>query len=172
MEEKMIKTFEEKKEHAQLMRNIFGITAVLYIGFIIWIACIHRYEILWFAFNVWLLLVCIAVMNQSEKKDTELVLKYIEYVELRDELIEAISRNNQWISVNDRMPEITYTSIGESKFVFVHVVNKGTGSEWIELPAKYNERLHDWQTNDFTLIGKRGGVVTHWMPIPTIPQNN
>ena len=45
MEEKMTKTFEEKKEHAELMRNIFGITAVLYIGFIIWIACIHRYEI-------------------------------------------------------------------------------------------------------------------------------
>lgn len=79
---------------------------------------------------------------------------------------------NTWVSVEDRMPEITYKSVSESKFVFVHVVNKDTGSEWIELPAKYNERFHDWQTNDFTWIGKRSGVVTHWMPIPTISQNN
>lgn len=77
-----------------------------------------------------------------------------------------------WISVEERLPEITYPILGESVFVFVHVVNKDTGSEWIELPAKYNERFHDWQTNDFTWIGKRSGVVTHWMPIPTIPQNN
>lgn len=89
----MIKTFEEKKEHAQLMRNIFGITAVLYIGFIILIACIHRYEILWFAFNVWLLLVCIAVKNQNEKKEAELVLKYID------------SREYPWIRVDERLPE-------------------------------------------------------------------
>ena len=89
----MIKTLEEKKEHAQLMRNIFCITAVLYIGFIIWIACIHSYEILWWAFNVWLLLVCIAVMNQSEKKDAELVLKYME------------SREYPWIRVDERLPE-------------------------------------------------------------------
>lgn len=73
-----------------------------------------------------------------------------------------------WISVEERMPEITDTNVGESKFVFVHVVNKNKGSEWIELPAKYNERFHDWQTNDFTWIGKRSGVVTHWMPIPPI----
>lgn len=86
----MIKTFEEKKENAQLMRNIFGITAVLYIGFIIWIACIHSYEILWFAFNVWLLLVGIAVSFHSRKKDAELVLKYIEYVKLRHEFNKAI----------------------------------------------------------------------------------
>ena len=99
----------------------------------------------------------------------------------QDMLVEAFScgaecadRNqpHPWISVEDRMPEITYQSSSESKFVFVHVVNKDTGSEWIELSAKYNERFHDWQANDFTWIGKRSGVVTHWMPIPTIPKNN
>lgn len=111
MEEKMIKTFEEKKEHAQLMRNIFGITAVLYIGFIVFIVCIHRYEILWWAFNVWLLLVCIAVKNQNEKKDAELVLKYIEYVKLRDEFNKAIeippqiATKRQKIIIPDRLGE-------------------------------------------------------------------
>ena len=75
---------------------------------------------------------------------------------------------NQWISVEDRLPDITYPSSVESDFVFVHVVNKDTCAEWIELPAKYNERFHDWQTNDFTWIGKRSGVVTHWMPIPKV----
>lgn len=93
MEEEMIKTFEEKKEHAQLMRNIFGITAVLFIGFIIWIACIHRYEILWWAFLVWLLLVGLAVSFQSSKKDAELALKYME------------SREYPWIRVDERLPE-------------------------------------------------------------------
>ena len=105
METKMIKTFEEKKEYAKLMRNIFSITAVLYIGFIIWIVCIHRYEILWWAFNVWLLLGCIAVKNQSEKVDAELVVKYLEYIDSRDELIDAICKNHPWISVNDKLPE-------------------------------------------------------------------
>ena len=75
---------------------------------------------------------------------------------------------NPWISVEERMPEITYPSLGESDFVFVHVVNKDTGNEWIELTAKYNERIHDWQTNDFTWVYNRNGVVTHWMPIPQI----
>lgn len=75
-----------------------------------------------------------------------------------------------WISVEDRLPEIKYPSLGESDFVFVHVVNKDTGNEWIELPAKYNERFHDWMTNDFTWIKKRRGIVTHWMPIPQLPK--
>lgn len=75
-----------------------------------------------------------------------------------------------WISVEDKLPEITHPSLGESDFVFVHVVNKDTGNEWIELPAKYNERFHDWITNDFTWIKMCGGVVTHWMPIPQIPK--
>jgi len=105
METKMTKTFEERKAYAELMRNIFGITAVLYIGFMIWTACLHRYEILWWEFNVWMLLVCIAVKNQSEKVDAELVLKYLEYVESRDELIDAICKNHPWISVNERTPE-------------------------------------------------------------------
>ena len=111
MEEKMTKTFEEKKEHAELMRNIFGITAVLYIGFIIWIACIHRYEILWWAFLVWLLLVGLAVSFHSRKKDAELALKYIEYVELRHELCNAIevppqiATKRQKILIPDRLGE-------------------------------------------------------------------
>lgn len=75
-----------------------------------------------------------------------------------------------WISVEERLPEITVPILRESDFVFVHVVNKDTGHEWVELPAKYNKQFHDWMTNDFTWINKRGGVVTHWMPIPQIPK--
>ena len=77
-----------------------------------------------------------------------------------------------WISVEDKLPEITVPILRESDFVFVHVVNKDTGHEWVELPAKYNEQFHDWMTNDFTWINKRGGVVTHWMPIPQIPKED
>lgn len=75
-----------------------------------------------------------------------------------------------WISVEERLPEITVPILRESDFVFVHVVNKDTGHEWVELPAKYNEQFHDWMTNDFTWINKRGGVVTHWMPIPKLQE--
>ena len=72
--------------------------------------------------------------------------------------------------MEDKLPEITVPILRESDFVFVHVVNKDTGHEWVELPAKYNEQFHDWMTNDFTWINKRGGVVTHWMPIPELPK--
>lgn len=107
----MSKIFEEKKEHAQLMRNIFGITAVLYIGFIIWIACIHRYEILWWALLVWMLLVGLAASFHSRKKDAELAFTYIEYVKLRDEFIKAIeipqqiATKRQKIIIPDRLGE-------------------------------------------------------------------
>ena len=77
---------------------------------------------------------------------------------------------SQWISVEDKLPEITVPILEESDFVFVHVVNKDTGHEWVELPAKYNKQFQDWMTNDFTWINKRGGVVTHWMPIPKLQE--
>lgn len=73
-----------------------------------------------------------------------------------------------WISVEDRLPEITVPILRESDFVFVHVVNKDTGNEWVELPAKYNINIKDWIAMDFTHIGKRNGMVTHWMPIPEL----
>ena len=84
------KSFEEKKEQATIMRNVFAITAVLYIGFIIWIVCIHRYEILWWAINVWLLLVVLTVKNHSERIDAELVLTYLKYLESREDLLNTI----------------------------------------------------------------------------------
>ena len=98
LSERIRKSFEKKKEHAELMRTIFAITAVLYVGFIIWLACIHCYEILWWAFNVWLLLVVIAVKNQSEKTDAKLVLTYLDYLESRKELLttlDAVEREEQ-----------------------------------------------------------------------------
>lgn len=87
MEKKMIKAFEEKKKNAEHLRNLFGICAVLYFGFIVLLVCAQKYNILFMTFNVWGLLVYLAVENQSEKIDAELVLKYIEYVEKRNELI-------------------------------------------------------------------------------------
>ena len=163
MEKKMIKTFEEKKEYAVLMRNIFGITAVLYIGFIIWIACIHRYEILWWAFNVWLLLVCLAVKNQGEKVDAELVLKYIEYVESRDELIEAISRNHPWISVKERLPE-------DNKVVLLwlggcYKVALLRDKQWWECTGW--QIGGGWSALD-ALSTREVEYITHWMPVPEV----
>ena len=157
MEKQMIKTFEEKKEHAQLMRNIFGIMAVLYIGFIVFIVCIHSYEILWWAFNVWLLLLCISVKNQNEKKDAELVLKYIEYVDSRDELIEAISRNHPWISVNDKLPE----EDPDNKCYSVEVIGLFSDGSVCKCFCSIEERI--WFIGIITT-----DPPTHWMPIPEV----
>ncbi|MBR7154325.1 MAG: DUF551 domain-containing protein [Paludibacteraceae bacterium] len=157
METKMIKTFEEKKEHAELMRNIFGITVVLYIGFIIWIVCIHRYEILWWAFNVWLLLVCIAVKNQGEKVDAELVLKYLEYIDSRDELIDAICKNHPLISVNDKLPEEDPDDKGYS----VEVIGLFQDGRVSKCFCSINEDI--WFIEGLTC-----DKPTHWMPIPKV----
>ena len=73
-----------------------------------------------------------------------------------------------WISVKDGLPSIN--NYGESKMVFVRVINKDTKAEWIEQPAKYNINIKDWIAMDFTHIGKRNGMVTHWMPIPKLQE--
>ena len=146
MEEKMIKTFEEKKEHAQLMRNIFGITAVLYIGFIVFIVCIHRYEILWWAFNVWLLLVCIAVKNQNEKKDAELVLKYMDRLYY------------PWIRVDERLPEEDPHNKGNSVGVIILFPSDRVSIGY------YSFKNRIW------FIPRFLGIVNpiYWMPMPKV----
>lgn len=73
-----------------------------------------------------------------------------------------------WISVEERLPSVNKD--GESKMVFVRVINKDTKAEWIEQPAKYNINIKDWIAMDFTHIGKRNGMVTHWMEIPKIKE--
>ena len=73
-----------------------------------------------------------------------------------------------WISVKDGLPSVNNN--GESKMVFVRVINKHSKEEWIEQPAKYNINIKDWIALDFTHIGKRNGIVTHWMPIPELPK--
>lgn len=73
-----------------------------------------------------------------------------------------------WISVKDGLPSLN--NDGESKMVFVRVINKHSKEEWIEQPAKYNINIKDWIAMDFTHIGKRNGIVTHWMPIPQLPK--
>ena len=146
MEEKMIKTFEEKKEHAQLMRNIFGITAVLYIGFIVFIVCIHRYEILWWAFNVWLLLVCIAVKNQNEKKDAELVLKYMDRLYY------------PWIRVDERLPEEDPHNKGNSVGVIILFPSDRVSIGY------YSFKNRIWFIPRF--LGSVNPI--YWMPMPKV----
>ena len=146
MEEKMIKTFEEKKEHAQLMRNIFGITAILYIGFIVFIVCIHRYEILWWSFNVWLLLVGIAVSFHSRKKDAELALKYME------------SREYPWIRVDERLPEEDPHNKGNSVGVIILFPSDRVSIGY------YSFKNRIWFIPRF--LGSVNPI--YWMPIPKV----
>lgn len=160
MERQMIKTFKEKKATAKTMRDIFGIIAVLYIGFMIWTACLHRYEILWWEFNVWMLLVCIAVKNQGEKVDAELVLKYIEYIESRDELIDAIGKNHPWINALDNLPEEDPDNKGYS----VNVIGMFPDGRVSHCFCSIEEDV--WFIKGLTCDRP-----THWMPIPELKRD-
>ena len=141
LSERIRKSFEKKKEHAELMRTIFAITAVFYIGFIIWLACIHCYQILWWAFNVWLLLVVIAVKNQSESVDAKLVLTYLDYLESRDNLLNTLDTAEREEQIKQASIEYTKSNrpvcIGGDRFsdmIDAMSVNKDfiAGAKWAD----------------------------------------
>lgn len=104
------------------------------------------------------------VLNVPDTKRDEIIKQLANY---KSTLIigEPLS---PWISVEERLPSVNNN--GESKMVFVRVINKDTKAEWIEQPAKYNINIKDWIAMDFTHIGKRNGIVTHWMEIPKIKE--
>lgn len=105
MEKKMTKAFEEKKEIARIMRNVFIVIAVVYVGLIIWSICRQNYVPALFDVVILLMDIGYVCWCNASISDAELVLKYIEYVESRDELIYAISRNNPWIGIEERTPD-------------------------------------------------------------------
>ena len=101
----MIKAFEEKKGIARIMRNVFIVIAVVYVGLIIWSLCRQNYVPALFDVAILLMDIGYVCWCNASISDAELVLKYIEYVDSRDELIYAISRNNPWIGIEERTPE-------------------------------------------------------------------
>ena len=163
MEKQMIKTFEEKKETARILRNVFIVVAVVYVGLIIWSLCLHKYVPALFDAVILLMDIGYVYWCKERMSDAELVLKYIEYVESRDELIEAISRNHPWISVNDRLPEedkVVLLWLGGCYKVALLRDNKWWACTGWQIGG-------GWSALDALSIPEVESI-THWMPIPEV----
>lgn len=70
---------------------------------------------------------------------------------------EEQTKQSEWISVDDRLPEfdkpVLARFIGWDDMEFMRV-----------LELEYNAGWVDWESNDYN-------TVTHWMPLPTSPNN-
>lgn len=153
----MIKTFEEKKETARILRNVFIVAAVVYVGLIIWSLCLQKYVPALFDAVILLMDIGYVYLCKESMSDAELVLKYLEYVESRDELIEAISRNHPWISVNDKLPEEDTDNKGYS----VDVIGLFSDGSICKCNCSIEDRI--WFIG--IIISNQP---THWMPIPEV----
>lgn len=153
----MTNAFEEKKEIARIMRNVFIVIAVFYVGLIIW--SIFRQNYVTALFDVAILLMNIGYVCwcNASISDAELVLKYIEYVESRDELIYAICRNNPWINVLERLPEEDPDDNGYS----VEVIGLFPDGRVSKCFCSIEEDI--WFIEGLTC-----DKPTHWMPMPQV----
>ena len=157
---KAIKAFSERKATAETMRMIFGILAILYIGFIIWSICIKNWSSLWWEINVWLLLVTITFNKNSEIIDAELAISSIEYERSKCDL-EVIICGGRWIPVEDALPpseEVEGNLMDLSPYVLVRVAEE---KEDIYAVARYDHRFKQWWSNDGCVIDK----ASHWQYI-------
>ena len=157
MEKKMTNAFEEKKETARFMRNVFIVIAVFYVGLIIWSLCRQNYVPA--LFNVAILLMNIGYVCwcNASISDAELVLKYVEYVESRDELIEFIVKDHPWINVLERMPAEDPD-------------NKGYSVEVIGLfpDGRVSKCFCSIEEDIWFFEGLTCDKPTHWMPMPKV----
>ena len=80
------------------------------------------------------------------------------------ELIRKAPAVNDWISVEDRLPEqdravlaaYTYSFSGDRKFVDIAII--------------YNEKDWCWYSNDESIDHRTN--ITHWMPLPSTEELN
>ena len=160
METKMIKTSEEKKEIARIMRNVFIVIAVVYVGLIIWSLCRQNYVPALFDVVILLMDIGYVCWYNASISDAELVLKYLEYVESRDELIDAICKNHPWINSSERWPNnegriLMYdTKSGDINDAY----SIGKGLYWDE------DGLNLVEINDCHFV-------EYWMPVPKVFTN-
>lgn len=75
--------------------------------------------------------------------------------------------DNQWISVNDQMPERYPEEPGLSVTVIVWAVEDENPQNGFMTFACYSEQAKDWLEN--APLGYMGHTVTHWQPSPLPP---
>ena len=67
--------------------------------------------------------------------------------------------NNQWISVEERLPDLW-----EKVLVFIHATNhQDVHFGWIKTPG-------EWEVLDER--GNHTAFLTHWMPLPSSPPDH
>lgn len=72
--------------------------------------------------------------------------------------IDELEKGNEWISVEDRLPEIGYRFNLFSDDVLVYTKDED-----------YKTAYYDYNINDWILMS---GIVTYWMPLPNKPKTN
>lgn len=151
--------FEDKKKTARIMRNVFIVVAVLYVGLIIWSLCRQNYVVA--LFNVVILLMDIGYVYWCNAliSDADLAISAIECERSRCNLIDAISRNHPWIRSDERWPNnegrifMYDTKSGDINDAY----SIGKGVYWDE------DGLNHVEINDCHFM-------EYWMPIPTLSQ--
>ena len=154
----MIKTFEEKKKIARIMRNVFIVVAVVYVGLIIWSLCRQNYVTAGFDAALLLMVLGFVYLYNSAILDAEIVLNYIKYVNLRHEFIETIINEHTWFSVDERLPREDPDNKGNS----VGVIGL--------LPdGRINKCYYSFENSRWFIPRYIGTVKpTHWMYIPKV----
>lgn len=129
--------------------------------------------------------------GSHEKTETEAINSWsevAEVLELKDELSSAViawikerKNGSKWISVKDRLPELTRSIDERSKLVLIYVAwwsdyedeesnnqkeYRDIGVGWLRWSAK--EKRCFWE-DAFNPL-KHREVVTHWMPLPEPPE--
>ena len=87
---------------------------------------------------------------KTDKADDEKVREW-------GELLEKYEKQTNWVSVEDRLPEV-YTARSSD---WVLVLTRD-GAQHI---ATYDHKHKDWDSNS-----NRGDIVTHWQPLPEPPK--
>ena len=85
--------------------------------------------------------------------------------DLRRENAKLRARMQEWISVNDRLPDNK-----EHDWVLAQVV-EDNGYMHIPKVMEYRQSKNDWFEETYGWLSERNGAftVTHWMPIPPEP---
>lgn len=153
--------FEDKKKTARIMRNVFIVLAVVYVGLIIWSLCRQNYVVAAFDVVIMLLIIGYVYWCNALISDADLAISAIECERSRCDLIDAISRNHPWISVEERLPEED-PDFEDSSVEVIGLFSDGSISKCFR---SLNDGI--WFIGDIECEQPP----THWMPMPKVPQS-
>lgn len=150
--------FDEKKKTARILRYVYIVAAVVYVGLLIWSLCRQNYVAALFDIALLLMDIGYVFWCNSSISDAELAISAIEYEHSRCNIIKDIYRNHTWISVKDRLPDEDLFNRGYSVEV-IGLFKYGTICK-----CYYSFEDRRWRIERFLGNPKP----THWMPMPKV----